>query len=51
MKKSKAIIILLVTVILIGLIGYADVYGPKGYGDGSVKDINLGLDQIGRAHV
>lgn len=47
MKKSKAIIILLVTVILIGLIGYADVYGPKGYGDGSVKDINLGLDLRG----
>lgn len=47
MKKNKAIVVLLC--ILLALIGvtYVDIFGVNPEGDGSISDINLGLDLAG----
>ena len=47
MKKNKAIVVLLC--VLLALIGvtYVDIFGVNPEGDGSMSDINLGLDLAG----
>ncbi|MCI8543636.1 MAG: hypothetical protein HFH95_10020, partial [Lachnospiraceae bacterium] len=47
MKKNKAIVVLLC--VLLALIGvtYVDVFGVNPEGEGSMSDINLGLDLAG----
>ena len=47
MKKNKAIVVLLC--VLLALIGvtYVDIFGVNPEGDGSISDINLGLDLAG----
>lgn len=47
MKKSKAIIILLVFVLLLGVFGYTSAVGLGADGSGSAASINLGLDLEG----
>jgi SecD/SecF fusion protein len=47
MKKSKAIIILLIILLCTVGIGYIDVFGTDVYGSNSASDINLGLDLAG----
>ena len=47
MKKSKAIIILLVFVLLLGGFGYTAVVGLGADASGSAASINLGLDLEG----
>ncbi|MCI8789382.1 MAG: protein translocase subunit SecDF, partial [Lachnospiraceae bacterium] len=47
MKKNKAIVVLLcILLILVGVV-YVDVFGVNPEGDGSISDINLGLDLAG----
>ncbi len=47
MKKNKAIVVLLcILLVLIG-VTYVDIYGVNPEGDGSISDINLGLDLAG----
>ena len=47
MKKNKAIVVLLcILLVLIG-VTYVDVFGVNPEGDGSISDINLGLDLAG----
>ncbi len=47
MKKNKAIVVLLcILLVLIG-VTYVDVFGVKPEGEGSMSDINLGLDLAG----
>ena len=47
MKKSKAIVILLVMVIALLGVGYIDIWGVNADGSGSASDIKLGLDLAG----
>ena len=47
MKKSKAVIILLVLVALLAGITYVDIWGVNAEGSGSAADIKLGLDLAG----
>ncbi len=47
MKKSKAIIVLIVLFISLIGIGYIDLFGIDGKGKGSASDIKLGLDLAG----
>ncbi len=47
MKKSKAVIILLIILLCTIGVGYIDVFGTDAYGTGSARDINLGLDLAG----
>ena len=47
MKKSKAIIVLIVMVLALAGIGFIDVYGIDGKGKASASDIKLGLDLAG----
>ena len=47
MKKSKAIIILVVFVLLLGVFGYTAAVGLGADGSGSAASINLGLDLEG----
>ena len=47
MKKSKAIVILLVMVIALLGVGYIDIWGVNAEGAGSASDIKLGLDLAG----
>lgn len=47
MKKSKAVIILLVMLLLLGGITYVDLNGVNADGAGSASDIKLGLDLAG----
>ena len=47
MKKSKAIIVLIVLLLSIFGIGYIDLYGVDENGKGSASDIKLGLDLAG----
>ncbi len=47
MKKSKAIIILLVMLLALAGVTYVDVYGLDAKGTGSASDIKLGLDLAG----
>ncbi|MCI9574364.1 MAG: hypothetical protein HFH97_17465, partial [Lachnospiraceae bacterium] len=47
MKKNKAIVVLLcILLVLIG-VTYVDVFGVNPEGEGSMSDINLGLDLAG----
>ena len=47
MKKSRAMITLLVTVLLLGLLGYTAVYGIGKETSGAAKNIKQGLDLAG----
>lgn len=47
MKKSKAIIILLVLILALAGISYIDLFGVDAQGTGSASDIKLGLDLAG----
>lgn len=47
MKKSRAILTLLIMVIALAGIGFVDIWGIDGKGKGSASDINLGLDLAG----
>jgi SecD/SecF fusion protein len=47
MKKSKAIVILLCTILLLAGISYVDFRGVDSDGTGSASDIKLGLDLAG----
>ena len=47
MKKSRAILILIVMLVALLGIGYIDIWGIDGKGKGSASDINLGLDLAG----
>lgn len=47
MKKSKAIVILLVMLIALAGITYVDIWGIDAEGTGSASDIKLGLDLAG----
>lgn len=47
MKKSKAIIILLCTLLVLLGVGYVDLYGVDAEGTASASDISLGLDLAG----
>lgn len=47
MKKSKAIIVLLCTILALLGVGYIDLYGVNAQGDYSASDIKLGLDLAG----
>ncbi|MCR5476216.1 MAG: protein translocase subunit SecD [Lachnospiraceae bacterium] len=47
MKKSKAIIILLIILLITVGVGYIDFFGTDAYGTGSASDISLGLDLAG----
>lgn len=47
MKKSRAIIVLLVLVLALVGIGFIDLYGIDGKGKGSASEIKLGLDLAG----
>ena len=47
MKKSKAIVILLCTILLLAGITYIDLFGVDVNGKGSASDIKLGLDLAG----
>ena len=47
MKKSKAIVILLCTLLLLLGVTYIDFYGVDSKGTGSASDISLGLDLAG----
>lgn len=47
MKKSKAIIILLVMILALAGITYIDLFGVDAQGSGSASDIKLGLDLAG----
>lgn len=51
MKKNKAIIILLVTLLLLGGFGYTAAVGLGADGSGSAASINLGLDLEGGASI
>lgn len=47
MKKNKAIVILLCTLLLLLGVTYIDIFGVNAEGDGSAADISLGLDLAG----
>lgn len=47
MKKSRAIVVLLCTILLLVGISYVDVCGVDAQGTGSASDIKLGLDLAG----
>lgn len=47
MKKSKAIVIMLVMALMLGIFGYTAVEGFGDSGTGSASNINLGLDLAG----
>lgn len=47
MRKSKAIVILLVMILSLVGISYVDIYGTDAEGTGSAADIKLGLDLAG----
>ncbi len=47
MKKSKAIVVLIVMVVALLGIGFIDIWGIDGKGKGSASDIKLGLDLAG----
>ncbi|MCR4896833.1 MAG: protein translocase subunit SecD [Lachnospiraceae bacterium] len=47
MKKSKAVIILLIILLATLGIGYIDIWGTDAYGTASASDISLGLDLAG----
>ena len=47
MKKSKAIVVLIVMLVALLGIGFIDIWGIDGKGKGSASDIKLGLDLAG----
>ncbi len=47
MKKSKAIVVLLCTILVLLGVGYVDLFGINAEGTGSASDIKLGLDLAG----
>ncbi len=47
MKKSRAVLILILMLVALVGIGYIDIWGIDGKGKGSASDINLGLDLAG----
>ncbi len=47
MKKSKAVAIILIVLVLICGLGYMDIWGYDGRGTGNASDIKLGLDLAG----
>lgn len=47
MKKSRAILVLILMLVALVGIGYIDIWGVDGKGKGSASDINLGLDLAG----
>ena len=47
MKKSKAVIILLIILLVTLGVGYIDIWGTDAYGTASASDISLGLDLAG----
>ena len=47
MKKSRAIIVLLCTILVLLGVTYVDLYGVNADGKGSASDISLGLDLAG----
>lgn len=47
MKKSKAIIVLLIVILALAGVGYIDLFGVNAAGAGSASDIKLGLDLAG----
>ncbi len=47
MKKSKAIITLLVLILALASVSYIDLFGVDAQGSGSASDIKLGLDLAG----
>ena len=47
MKKSKALAIILIVLLLTVGIGYMDIWGYDGNGTGNASDIKLGLDLAG----
>jgi len=47
MKKSRAILVLILMVVALAGIGFIDIWGIDGKGKGSASDINLGLDLAG----
>ena len=47
MKKSKAIVVLLCTILILLGVGYVDVWGIDATGTASASDIKLGLDLAG----
>ncbi len=47
MKKSRAILVLIVMVLVILGVGFVDIWGIDGKGKGSASDIKLGLDLEG----
>jgi len=47
MKKSRAILVLILMVVALVGIGFIDIWGIDGKGKGSASDINLGLDLAG----
>ena len=47
MKKSKAMISLIVFVLILGLLGYTAVFGVGSDKSGSASSIKLGLDLAG----
>ena len=44
MKKSRAVVVLLVFALLLGVFGYTAVAGLDGNGAGAASSIKLGLD-------
>ena len=47
MKKSRAVISLIVYVLILGLLGYTTVFGVGSDKSGSASSIKLGLDLAG----
>ncbi len=47
MKKSRAILVLILMIVALAGIGFIDIWGIDGKGKGSASDINLGLDLAG----
>lgn len=47
MKKNKAIVVLLCILLILAGVTYVDIFGVNPEGEGSVADINLGLDLAG----
>ena len=47
MKKNKAIVVLLCILLILAGVTYIDIFGVNPEGEGSVADINLGLDLAG----
>ena len=47
MKKNKAIVVLLCILLILAGVTYIDIFGVNPEGEGSVSDINLGLDLAG----